>query len=89
MKNKIDLSRGKPHAIEASYGCYLHFPLDHLDIDWNEVKNIWVKWGIAYIEMNDGETHKIEGHETETDYKWAIETRMFNEEYDEIWEEIE
>ena len=89
MKNKIDLSRGKPHSIEASYSCYLYFPLDSLDIDWNEVKKIWVKWGTAYIEMNDGETHNSEGHETEIDYKWAIETKMYNKEYDEIWEEIE
>ena len=89
MENKIDLSRGKPHAIEASYNHYMYFPLDDLDIDWNEVKNVWVKWAIAYIEMNDGETHSIEGNEVETDYKWAIETKMFNEEYDEIWEEIE
>ena len=73
---------GKPRYIEADYTQTLRFDLEDLDIDWNDVKDYWVKWAILYIELKNGEV--IEEHnyyECDMDWKCANNEQAYDEDF--------
>ena len=85
---KIELEKGKPILVEASYSTHLEFDVSDLDIDWSKVKSMWCKYATLEIEMEDGDIHQVSySFEGETDYKWPIDLKLLNDNYDIIWEE--
>jgi len=85
---EIDLTKGKPIHVEATYTCWLGFDLSDLDIDWAEVEGVWCKYGTFTIVMKDGTEHDVEySTEGESDYKWPVDLKIFNKEYDELYSE--
>lgn len=85
---EIDLTKGKPMHVEATYTCWLGFDLSDLDIDWTEVDGVVCKYGTFTIIMKDGTEHDVPySTDGEADYKWPIDLKIFNEEYDELYSE--
>ena len=85
---EIDLTKGKPKYVEAIYTCHLGFDLNDLEIDWTKVESLWCKYGELTIIMKDGTEHNVRySTEGEIDYKWPIELRLLNWNYDILWEE--
>ena len=85
---EIDLTKGKPKHVEATYTCWLGFDLDELDIDWSKVEDVWCKHGTFTIVMKDGTEHKVQySTDGESDYKWPIDLKIFDEDYNELYSE--
>ena len=66
--------------------------LNHLakekDIDWSKVKSMWCKYGTLEIETEDGDIHQVSySFQGEVDYKWPIDLKLLNDDYDILWEE--
>tara|TARA_Y100001938_G_scaffold137040_1_gene200715 strand:+ start:757 stop:1017 length:261 start_codon:yes stop_codon:yes gene_type:complete len=85
---EIDLTKGKPMYVDAIYSCHLGFDLDDLEIDWTKVERLWCKYGTLTIIMKDGTEHDIQySTEGESDYKWPLELKIYDEEYNELYSE--
>ena len=85
---KIDLEKGKPISLEATYDTWLNFDVSDLDIDWTQVENIYCKYCTLTIHMKNGDEHEITNYsETETDYKWPVKLKLLDADFNELWEE--
>ena len=85
---EIDLTKGKPMYIDASYTTCLGFDLSELDIDWSEVERLWCKYGVLTILMKDGTEHILDySTDGETDYKWPVSLTIYDEDYHELYSE--
>ncbi len=73
--------------IVANYSAHQWFDLDEIleDIEakLEDIASYEIKWGILYLTMKDGTEHEIES-EVETDYKWPYETKVYNDDHEEI-----
>jgi len=85
----IDKTKGKPHAFVASYTARFVYDISELDIDWDKVENVWCKHTTLYIELEDGTQINVENYddEAEIDYKWPVQLQLFDEDYNQLWEE--
>ena len=87
---KMNGKKNKPFYLEATYTTFLGFNLKKLpsNLNWDNVDMIWCKYGTLTISMKDGEEHTLDyTMNGESDYKWPISLKMFDEDYNEIWSE--
>ena len=79
------MSSNKPQYIEALYPQAIQFDLEDLEIDWNDVKDYWVKWAILHIEYKDGSIEEYEpNYEPETDWKRPTSTGVYDKDWGKI-----
>ena len=71
----------KPKYIEARYSCYLNWDLEELGIDWDNVKDYYIKYGTLYVEFKDGSSEEHEGNQGETDWKWSAQENILTEDW--------
>ena len=84
----IDEKEGKPYAFVASYATTLTYNISELKIDFSKVENVWCKYGTLRIMMEDETIIELEPTtEGESDYKWPIQLQLFDEDYNQLWEE--
>ena len=87
---KINKTNGKIATVEATYETWLNFDLSELDIDWDKVEDIWCKYATLHIKMDDGtlitEQHTSEG---ESDYKWPVQLKLLDDDWNVLWEDNE
>ena len=77
--------KNKPTSINLSYSAWVELPIDDLDINWDEVTDVVVKWNNLFIITKDGEQrYELSIDDTEIDYKWPIAISL----YDENWNEV-
>ena len=70
----------KPKTIQAEYCETVSYNVEH--IDWDNVKQYWVKWGTLYLEMNNGDIQEItDSEEYETDYKRPMFSYLLDKNY--------
>ena len=85
---KIDVEKGKPMVLEATYETWLNFDVSELDIDWSQVKSIYCKYANLEINMKNGDIHELGSYgDEQTDYKWPIIMKLFDADYNTLWEE--
>ena len=85
---EIDIEKGKPMVLEASYETWLKFDVSELDIDWSQVKSIYCKYTNLEILMENGDIHELESYgDGQTDYKWPTNMKLFDADYNKLWEE--
>ena len=79
------MSSNKPKYIEAIYPQAIQFDLEDLEIDWNDVEDYWVRYGILNIEYKDGSIKEYElSYEPEIDWKHPTSYGV----YDKDWKEV-
>ena len=72
----------KPRFLECIYEGAIHFDLEELGIDWDEVADYWIKYAVLHITFKDGRTVEHWGNtEDMCDYKWAMSERLLAENY--------
>ena len=79
----MNVDSDKPRYIECIYEAPITFDLEELGIDWDNVKDYWVKHGILHVDFKNGDTETywdmIRG---EPDYKWAVRESILTEGWD-------
>ena len=82
----MNVDSNKPKYIECIYEAPITFDLEELGIDWDNVKDYYIKYGTLYVEFKDGSSESYyNGDVGETDYKWAREENVL----DESWNKVE
>ena len=77
--------KNKPTSINLSYSAWVEVSIDDLDINWDEVIEVAVKWNNLFIITKDGETrYELDLSDTEVDCKWPLAITL----YDENWNEV-
>jgi coenzyme F420-reducing hydrogenase beta subunit len=75
----------KTEYLVAEFGTSIVFTVTDIEADlgiqWEAVKDYWVKWGTLHLEMNDGVVHTVDGSDAETEFKRPREVL----EYDAEW----
>jgi coenzyme F420-reducing hydrogenase beta subunit len=51
----------KPRYIECIYEAPITFDLEELGIDWDNVKDYYIKYGTLYVDFKDGTSGQYEG----------------------------
>lgn len=88
MKIQIDKTDGKISMVEATYETWLTFNISELDLDWDKVEMMWCKYGTLRIKMEDETIIELEpSSEGESDYKWPIQLKLLDDDYNVLWEE--
>ena len=72
----------KPKKIEARYSAYLSWDLEELGIDWDNVKDYYIKYGTLYVDFKDGSSVEHLGNHGETDWKWSVKENILTEGWD-------
>ena len=78
----MNVDSDKPRYIECIYEANITFDLEELDIDWDNVKDYYIKYGTLYVDFKDGSSEQYEGEQGETDWKWAVKEGIFTEDWD-------
>ena len=79
----MNVDSDKPRYIECIYEAPITFDLEELGIDWDNVKDYWVKYGILYVDFKNGDSKTyFDNIIGEPDYKWAIQESIFTEDWD-------
>lgn len=86
---RIDIEKGKPTTIEATYSAWAEWDLTDIDIVWQDVEAIWIKYTNAQIHMKDGTVHEIGMSEPSVDAKWPIAISVFDKDYNPLGEGVE
>ncbi len=88
MKIQIDETDGKISMVEATYETWLNFDLSEVDINWDKVEMMWCKYGTLRIKMEDETIIELEPTtEGESDYKWPVQLKLLDDDYNVLWEE--
>jgi|TARA_R100000278_G_scaffold34346_1_gene30901 hypothetical protein len=75
----------KAKHIEAYYTQTLQFDIEELDINWEDVKDYWVKWGTLFIQLSNDEIITLDdATECEIDWKWPNATSVLDKDFYEI-----
>ena len=69
----------KPKYIECLYETAIEFDLEELGIDYDNIEDYHIKYGTLYVGFKDGTSESYEGNQMETDYKWATEESVLDE----------
>ena len=72
----------KPRYLECIYEAPITFDLEELDIDWDNVKDYYIKYGTLYVDFKDGNSEEYEGQRGEIDWKLAVKEGIFTEDWD-------
>ena len=84
----MKIEKGKPMVLEVSYETWLNFDVSELDIDWSKVESIYCKYANLEIHMKNGDIHELGSWADEqTDYKWPTNMKLFDADYNKLWEE--
>ena len=77
----MNVDSDKPKYIECIYEAPITFDLEELGIDWDNVKDYYIKYGTLYVEFKDGSSLQHDGITNigETDYKWAVRENILTE----------
>ena len=78
----MNVDSDKPKYLECLYDTPITFDLEELGIDWDNVKNYYVKYGTLYVEFKDGKSGQYDGHIGDPDFKWAGHESILTEDYD-------
>jgi hypothetical protein len=79
----MNVDSDKPRYIECIYEGNITFDLEELDIDWDDVKDYWVKHGILHVDFKNGDTKTYWDMTIgEPDYKWAVRESILTEDWD-------
>ena len=79
----MNVDSDKPKYIECIYEAPITFDLEELGIDWDKVKDYYIKYGTLYIDFKDGTSESYyNGDVGEPDYKWATKELILTEDYD-------
>ena len=77
----MNVDSDKPRYIECIYEANITFDLEELDIDWDNVKDYYIKYGTLYIDFKDGSSEEYEGNQGETDWKWSAQENILTEDW--------
>ena len=77
----MNVDSDKPRYIECIYEGNITFDLEELDIDWDNVKDYYTKYGTLYVDFKDGSSEEYEGEQGETDWKWSVRENIFTEDW--------
>ena len=89
MKIQIDKTDGEITTLVATYETCLQYDVDELDIDWDKVETIWCRYGTLHIKMEGGKVIKVDSStEAEHDYKWPVQMKLLDDDYNVVWEEL-
>ena len=78
----------KPTYIEAIYPQAIQFDLEKLEIDWNDVKEYWVRYATLHIHYKDGSHEEYEAYyEPEIDWKHPTSTGAYDKDWNEVSDE--
>lgn len=81
-RKKLDLTKGKPAKLEIEYYAWDEVDLSDLEIEWEDVVDIRIKYTELLIVMKDGTTHGKELHiEPQIDYKVPHAIKVLDEDY--------
>ena len=72
----------KPKYLECIYTAPIVFDLEELKINWEQVKNHYVKYGTLSIIYKDGTIQEYEGSIGDPDYKWAETVGLYTDDWD-------
>tara|TARA_B100000287_G_C20330779_1_gene661675 strand:- start:319 stop:576 length:258 start_codon:yes stop_codon:yes gene_type:complete len=76
----------KPEHINLSYSAWVELPIDDLDINWDEVIEVAVKWNSLFIITKEGETrYELAIDEAEIDYKWPVAVTLYDGNWNEVY----
>tara|TARA_B100001094_G_scaffold288162_1_gene304198 strand:- start:9 stop:272 length:264 start_codon:yes stop_codon:yes gene_type:complete len=78
------LEETKPKYIECVYETAIQFDLEELDIDYDTIDDYHIKYGTLYVGFKDGTSESYEGNQIETDYKWAVEENVLDEDWNQV-----
>ena len=78
----MNVDSDKPKYLECLYDTPITFDLEELGIDWDNVKDYYVKYGTLYVEFKDGKSGQYDGHIGDPDFKWAGHESILTEDYD-------
>ena len=56
----MNVDSDKPKYIECIYEAFITFDLEELGIDWDNVKDYYIKYGTLYVEFKDGSSEEYE-----------------------------
>jgi hypothetical protein len=76
------IERTKPRHIESIYKSSIDFDLEKLGIDWDNIKDYYIKYGILYVDFKDGTSKEYEGEVQEVDYKRWCDELIYTEDWD-------
>jgi hypothetical protein len=72
----------KPKHIESIYKSSIDFDLEKLGIDWDNIKDYYIKYGILHVDFKDGTSKEYEGEVQEVDYKRWCDELIYTEDWD-------
>ena len=75
----------KPRYVELRYTATATFDLEEHDINPDEIKDVWFKYGEAHIDLKSDKTLpelSLDLHEV--DYKWHDTLQVYDENYNEL-----
>ena len=79
----MNVDSDKPRYIECIYEAPITFDLEELGIDWDNVKDYYIKYGTLYVDFKDGTSQSYyNGYVGDADYKWAVRESIFTEDWD-------
>ena len=78
----MNVDSDKPRYLECIYEAPITFDLEELGIDWDNVKDYYIKYGTLYVEFKDGSSGQYDGDIGDPDYKWAEHESIFTEDWD-------
>jgi hypothetical protein len=78
----MNVDSDKPRYLECIYEAPITFDLEELGIDWENVKDYYIKYGTLYVNFKDGTSQEHWGDIGEPDYKWATKELILTEDYD-------
>ena len=76
----------KPIQLIAEYITSLEWDLEDLNINANEIKDYYIKYGTLHITYKDGRIKEYESNFEmgDIDYKWAEKETFYNEDFNEV-----
>jgi len=77
----MNVDSDKARYIECIYESAITFDLAELKVDFEQVDDYYIKYGILHIIFKDGTTTQHEGYQGETDWKWSVKEQIFNEDW--------
>ena len=72
----------KPRHIESIYKSSIDFDLEKLGIDWDNIKDYYIKYGILHVDFKDGTSKEYEGEVQRVDYKRWCDELIYTEDWD-------
>ena len=82
LNEEYDKEKIKPKYLEAWYTNTIEWDIVEEEIDWGNVEDYWIKWGILHVIYKDGSSSEHQGATGDPDYKWADEVKVLNSDWE-------